>query len=147
MVEGLASYYGNKFHGRKTASGEVFDKTQFSAASNRFPLGSRVAVLRPANGLCAVVRINDRMPRRHRARVIDVSKSVADYLEMRQAGVVKVRLALLDASLQARGHLACADAFAASAPESAAAVGAGGDVGYNPSGMINLGPSPGNTPP
>ncbi|MBS4017376.1 MAG: septal ring lytic transglycosylase RlpA family protein [Dechloromonas sp.] len=147
MVEGLASYYGSKFHGRRTASGEVFDKTVFSAASNRFPLGSHVAVLRPSNGLCVVVRINDRMHRRHRARVIDISKSAADYLEMLQAGVVKVKVALLDESLQARGHLACADAFASPARENADAVGVGGDVGYNPSGMINLGPSPGISPP
>lgn len=147
VLEGLASYYGSKFHGRKTASGEIFDKTAFSAASNRFPLGSQVAVLRPANGLCVVVRINDRMHRRHRARIIDISKAAADYLEMLQAGVVKVRVVLLDESLQARGHLACADAFASPARENAAAVGVGGDVGYNPSGMINLGPSPGISPP
>jgi len=146
-VEGLASFYASKFHGRKTASGEIFDKTSFTAASNRFPLGSQVAVLRPANGLCVVVRINDRMHRRQRARIIDLSKAAADYLEMLQAGVVKVRVVLLDESLQARGHLACSDAFADPARENADMVGVDGDVGYNSSGMINLGPGPGILPP
>jgi len=144
VVEGLASFYASKFHGRKTASGEIFDKTEFTAASNRFPMGSRVAVLRPANGLCVVVRINDRMHRRHRARIIDLSKAAADYLEMLQAGVVKVRVALLDESLQARGHLACAEAFGA---HSGDAADEAGDVGYNPGETIILRPDTGISPP
>lgn len=143
VVEGLASFYASKFHGRKTASGEIFDKTEFTAASNRFPLGSRVAVLRPANGLCVVVRINDRMHRRHRARIIDLSKAAADYLEMLQAGVVKVRVALLDESLQARGHLACADVFGVSSGEVLDAPGKADDVGYNPGSAYFLRPDTG----
>jgi rare lipoprotein A len=132
VVEGLASFYASKFHGRKTASGEIFDKTAFTAASNRFPLGSQVAVLRPANGLCVVVRINDRMHRRQRARIIDLSKAAADYLEMLQAGVVKVQVVLLDESLRARGHLACAYAFGAPPGDLVDVPGEAGDVGYNP---------------
>lgn len=144
-MEGLASYYGGKFHGRKTASGERYDKTQFSAASNRFPIGTRVAVLRPVNGLCVIVRINDRMHRRHRVRVIDVSKGAADYLEMLKAGVVKVRVAPLRADWLQRGPLACADAFEpkncpdCSRPqESGAAVGDPVDVEYNPAGTVTF---------
>lgn len=144
-MEGLASYYGGKFHGRKTASGERYDKTQFSAASNRFPIGTRVAVLRPVNGLCVIVRINDRMHRRHRVRVIDVSKGAADYLEMLKAGVVKVRVAPLRADWLQRGPLACADAFAPEncpdcgrPQESGAAVGDPADVEYNPAGIVTL---------
>lgn len=144
-MEGLASYYGGKFHGRKTASGERYDKTQFSAASNRFPIGTRVAVLRPVNGLCVIVRINDRMHRRHRVRVIDVSKGAADYLEMLKAGVVKVRVAPLRADWLQRGTLACADAFAPeNCPdcgrprESGAAVGDPADVEYNPAGIVTF---------
>ena len=66
--EGLASFYGGKFHGRRTASGERFDKKKFSAASNHFPLGTWLAVRRQESGQCAVVRVNDHMRRRQQHR-------------------------------------------------------------------------------
>lgn len=138
VVEGLASYYGSKFHGRKTASGERFDKTAFTAASNRFPLGSSVAVRRPANGLCVVVRINDRMHSRHRARIVDLSKAAADYLEMRQAGVTRVEVVRLDDRLIERRHLACADVFPSVTDVTKDIVGPDDDVGYNPQTTIIL---------
>ena len=92
-LRGQASFYGKSFQGRKTSTGERFDRREFTAASNRFPLGSRVAVRRIDNDRCAVVKINDRMHARHRKRVIDVSYGVAEYLGMLRAGVVFVRVA------------------------------------------------------
>jgi rare lipoprotein A (peptidoglycan hydrolase) len=113
LGEGLASYYGGKFNGRKTASGEVFDKTQFTAASNRFPLGSMLAVRRPANGLCAIVRVNDRMHRRHKLRIVDVSKSAAISLDLVHIGVSRVQVVPLGPDWREQGAQACAEAFAA----------------------------------
>ncbi len=117
IVDGLASFYSNRFHGRKTATGERFDKKQFTAASNHFPLGSHVAVLRPASGLCVIVRINDRMHHRQRGgRVIDLSAAAADYLEMLKEGIVQVRLAHLPDNWRERGPQACGEAFTAANP-------------------------------
>ncbi|HLO64304.1 MAG TPA: septal ring lytic transglycosylase RlpA family protein, partial [Azonexus sp.] len=94
-LHGQASFYGHGFQGRKTSTGERYDVKQFSAASNRFPLGSLVAVRRLDNDRCAIVKINDRMHTAHRKRVIDVSHAVAEYLGMLRAGVVLVRVAPL----------------------------------------------------
>jgi len=113
IVDGLASFYSNRFHGRKTASGERFDKKQFTAASNHFPLGSHVAVWRPGSELCVIVRINDRMhPRQRGGRVIDLSAAAADYLEMLKEGIVQVRIAHLPDNWRQRGPQACSDAVA-----------------------------------
>lgn len=94
-LRGHASFYGTGFQGRKTATGELFDVRNFTGASNRFPLGSLVAVRRMDNERCAIVKINDRMHAKQRRRIIDVSRSVAEYLGMVQAGVVLVRVAPL----------------------------------------------------
>ena len=94
-LHGSASFYGPGFHGRRTASGDVFDQQTFSGASNRFPLGSWVAVRRLDTNRCAIVKINDRMHARHVRRIIDVSRAVADYLDMVRAGVILVRVAPL----------------------------------------------------
>ena len=111
-LHGQASFYGQKFHGRKTSTGERYDISEFTAASNRFPLGSTVAVRRLDNDRCAIVRINDRMHARHRSRVIDVSRGVAEFLGMIQAGVVFVRVAPVKQSALAElGLSACHAAF------------------------------------
>lgn len=92
-LHGQASFYGHGFQGRKTSTGERFDVRQFTAASNRFPLGSWVAVRRVDNDRCAIVKVNDRMHAKHRRRIIDVSLGAAEYLGMVRAGVVFVRAA------------------------------------------------------
>jgi rare lipoprotein A len=94
-LHGQASFYGRGFQGRKTSTGERFDARQFTAASNHFPLGSKVAVRRLDSDRCAIVKVNDRMHAKHRKRVIDVSRGVAEYLDMVRAGVVLVRVAPL----------------------------------------------------
>ncbi len=122
-LRGHASFYGKAFHGRPTATGERFDARQFSAASNRFPLGTRLAVRRGDNERCAIVKVNDRMHPKHRKRIIDVSRSVAEYLDMVRAGVVVVTVAPLKKGWQEAGAGACHAAFA---PEVAVACAACG---------------------
>ena len=92
---GVASYYGAKFNGRRTASGERFDMNQLTAAHRTLPFGSLVRVTNPANGKSVVVRINDRGPF-HGNRVIDLSRSAATELGLIARGSGKVELALVD---------------------------------------------------
>ncbi|WP_291994361.1 septal ring lytic transglycosylase RlpA family protein [Candidatus Accumulibacter sp. ACC003] len=109
VVAGRASFYGKRFTGRKTASGKHFHHEDVSAASNRFPLGTMVAVRRPSSALCIVVRINDRMGRG--GRVIDLSRAAAEKLGMIEVGVTDVEIVRLPKPLI--GHeRACTLAFA-----------------------------------
>ena len=110
-LHGQASFYGRGFQGRKTSTGERFDVKDFTAASNRFPLGSSVAVRRLDNDRCAIVKVNDRMHAKHRQRVIDVSRGVAEYLGMIQAGVVFVRVAPFKENRAGTAANACQAAF------------------------------------
>ncbi len=120
-LHGSASFYAQSFHGRRTATGETFDLRGFTGASNVFPLGTWVAVRRLDNNRCAIVKVNDRMHASHRKRIIDVSRAVAEHLDMIRAGVVLVRVAPLKGGPQ--GNRACAASFEAgeSPPEPAAA--------------------------
>lgn len=108
VLAGRASFYGKRFTGRKTASGKSFHHEKISAASNRFPLGTVVAVRRPYSAHCVVVRINDRMG--HRGRVIDLSRAAAERLGMIEVGVTDVEIVKLPKPLI--GHeSACTLAF------------------------------------
>lgn len=89
--EGLASWYGPGFHGRRTANGEVFDKHSVTAAHTTMPLPSYVRVTNLANDRSMIVRVNDRGPF-HGNRVIDVSQTVAEALDFRHHGVQRVRV-------------------------------------------------------
>lgn len=88
---GLASWYGKKYHGRPTASGERFDMHKVSAAHRTLPLGSVVKVTNLDNGRTLQVRINDRGPFID-GRIIDLSYKAAKKLDMVKAGVVPVKL-------------------------------------------------------
>lgn len=88
---GLASYYGKKFHGRKTASGERFNMYAMTAAHKGLPFGAMVKVTHLKNGRSVTVRINDRGPF-GRGRIIDLSYAAAKHLGMISQGVAKVRL-------------------------------------------------------
>ena len=92
---GLASWYGHPYHGRKTASGEVYDMYQLTAAHKTLPLGTRVEVTNQTNGKQVEVRINDRGPFIE-GRVIDLSYAAAKQIEMVGAGVAMVNIKLLD---------------------------------------------------
>ncbi|MEM9224524.1 MAG: septal ring lytic transglycosylase RlpA family protein [Pseudomonadota bacterium] len=91
---GLASWYGPKFHGRRTANGERFNQNALTAAHPTLPLPSYVRVTVERTGKSAVLRINDRGPFK-RGRIIDVSKAAADDLGFRRAGHAKVRVEYL----------------------------------------------------
>lgn len=88
---GKASWYGDEFHGRKTANGEIFDMHAFSGAHKTLPLPSLVKVTNLANGKTIIVRVNDRGPY-HGGRIIDMSRAAADALDFRNKGVTKVRV-------------------------------------------------------
>lgn len=107
-LRGKASFYSPRFQGRKTASGEIFSNKLFTAASNLIPLGTLVAVKRPDTNLCVIVKINDRMHPRHRARVIDLSHSAAKYLDMVRDGVVKVQIMKVPSDVNEGTTIDCA---------------------------------------
>jgi rare lipoprotein A len=110
-LHGSASFYAYGFSGRRTATGEIFRVEDFTAASNHFPLGTMVAVRRLDNNRCAIVKVNDRMHAKHRKRIIDVSRGVAEYLDMIRAGVVLVRVAPLHRGAAGQGSDSCHAAF------------------------------------
>ncbi len=91
---GIASYYGARFHGRRTANGERFDMHALTAAHKTLPFGTKVEVTNPRNGKTVTVRINDRGPYAH-GRTIDLSRAAAQSIGIVQRGHGKVELALL----------------------------------------------------
>ena len=92
--EGGASYYGKKFHGRRTSSGEVYDMYAFTAAHKSLPLPSYARVTNLDNGKSVVVRVNDRGPF-HSSRIIDLSYAAAVKLGYREKGVARVEVRAL----------------------------------------------------
>jgi rare lipoprotein A len=90
-AEGLASYYGQEFHGRRTANGEVFDMDSLSAAHPTLPIPCYARVTNMANHKSVIVRVNDRGPY-HDNRIIDVSMKTAHVLGFRQHGVARVKV-------------------------------------------------------
>ncbi len=91
----MASYYGNEFNGRKTASGERFDQAKLTAAHRTLPFGTHVKVTNQQNGKIVVVRVNDRGPFA-KGRVIDLSSSAFKNIAYLGAGVVPVQIQTLD---------------------------------------------------
>lgn len=88
---GLASWYGKRFRGRRTASGERFDPKQLTAAHRTLPLGSRARVSCPKTGKSIIVTINDRGPYSPK-RVIDLSREAAKQLGIIALGVAQVEV-------------------------------------------------------
>jgi len=91
---GQASYYGSRFAGRLTASGERYDERALTAAHRTLPFGSKVRVTNRRNGQSVIVRINDRGPF-HSARVIDLSEAAAQEIGLIGRGRAIVNLSLL----------------------------------------------------
>lgn len=91
---GIASWYGNKFHGHLTSNGEVYNMFAMTAAHKTLPLPSYVKVTNLDNMKTAIVRVNDRGPF-HRDRIIDLSYSAAHKLDMLKQGTARVQLELL----------------------------------------------------
>jgi rare lipoprotein A len=93
-ASGQASWYGSKFHGRRTANGERYDMNQMTAAHRSLPFGTKVRVINPRNGRSVVVRINDRGPFSGR-RIIDLSRGAAGAIGIVNSGVAPVKLEVL----------------------------------------------------
>ncbi len=125
---GMASWYGDAFHGRRTANGEVYDMRSFTAAHPTMPLPSYARVTNLANGYSIIVRVNDRGPY-HGGRVMDVSSRVADALDFKNSGTAKIKVdyigpaplegsddSVLLASLRTNGAPATIDGLPSGAP-------------------------------
>ena len=98
---GTASFYANKFEGRKTANGEIFRQDKLSAASNIIPMNNWVRITNLRNKRSVVLRINDRMHPRN-PRLIDLSRSAARQLKYTGRGIVRVKVEVLGKRLPAR---------------------------------------------
>lgn len=94
IQDGRVSWYGPGFHGRQTASGEIFDSGDLTMAHRSLPLGSRVRVTNLDNGRSVVLRVNDRGPY-VRGRIADLSRAAAKRLDFIDDGVAKARIELL----------------------------------------------------
>jgi rare lipoprotein A len=94
-MQGFASWYGGKFHGRLTSSGEVFDTNDMTAAHRTLPFGTVVKVTNQDNGKSTLVKINDRGPFVE-GRIIDLSRAAAEQLDMVGQGVARVTLDIVD---------------------------------------------------
>ena len=92
---GLATWYGGAFAGKKTANGERFDPTKYTAAHRKLPFGTWVEVRRPDSGRAVRVRINDRGPFGDDKRIIDLSRKAAEDLGVVREGVSSVELRIV----------------------------------------------------
>jgi rare lipoprotein A len=99
---GMASWYGNRFHGRETASGERFSMMQLTAAHRYFPLGTKVIVTNLATNEAVEVKINDRGPFWEKRRIIDLSRAAADTIGLLNRGVGQVRVIVSEEALELR---------------------------------------------
>jgi rare lipoprotein A len=99
-LRGEASWYGPGFHGKKTASGEIYDQTKFTAAHKTLPLGSRARVTNVKNGNSVEVEINDRGPFVE-GRILDLSRAAARALGFIESGTAPVHLELLNETIEA----------------------------------------------
>lgn len=88
---GYASFYSNKFIGKKTANGEVFSQDKLTCAHNSLPMGTILKVTNLNNDKSVVVRVNDRMHHRN-SRLVDLSRTAAQKLDFKGIGVIKVRV-------------------------------------------------------
>ncbi|MEL6255723.1 MAG: septal ring lytic transglycosylase RlpA family protein [Bacteroidota bacterium] len=91
---GIGTYYADKYHGRQTSSGEIYDKYDFTAAHLTLPFGTWVRVTRLDNGRVVNVKINDRGPRTQ-GRIIDLSRAAAESLDMIRSGEVRVKIEVI----------------------------------------------------
>ncbi len=88
---GLASYYGDEFQGKKTASGEIYNKWDYTCAHRTLNFGTRLKVTNMENKKTVIVRVNDRGPFA-KNRIIDLSYAAAKEIDMLQKGVIKVKI-------------------------------------------------------
>lgn len=99
--KGIASWYGTKFHGERTSSGETYNMYAMTAAHKSLPLPTYVEVINEDNGRRAIVKVNDRGPF-HEGRIIDLSYAAATKLGVVAAGTANVRIRALDPNAEKR---------------------------------------------
>lgn len=90
-----ASFYHDKFNGRKTANGEIFDNSKFTAANRTLPFGTKIRVTNLSNGKEVTVRINDRGPF-HSSRALDISRAAFDEIGNTNLGTIPVEYEIVD---------------------------------------------------
>ncbi|MGB3753026.1 MAG: septal ring lytic transglycosylase RlpA family protein [Parerythrobacter sp.] len=95
LGSGVASYYGKRFHGRRTANGERFNMNAMTAAHKTLPFGTKLRVTNPRNGESVVVRVNDRGPFTP-GRTLDLSRAAASEIGLVRRGHGRVKLERLD---------------------------------------------------
>lgn len=91
IQEGTASFYGRRFHLRKTSNGEIFHMDSLTAAHKTLPFDTKIKVTREDTGEFVWVRINDRLPK-HSKRIIDLSRKAGTQLGLLHDGITKVRI-------------------------------------------------------
>ncbi len=94
VLYGESSYYADKFHGRKTANGEIFDMYKKTAAHKSLPFNTMLEVTNLENNQSVIVRVNDRGPYK-KGRILDISYGAAREIHMISSGVVRVRIKIL----------------------------------------------------
>jgi rare lipoprotein A len=94
LGSGMASYYGNELAGNRTASGEIFSPSSFTAAHRSLAFGTQLRVTNLSNGADVVVRVNDRGPF-VKSRIIDLSYAAAKEIGLTRSGTARVKLELL----------------------------------------------------
>lgn len=92
---GIASYYSDKFDGRETANGEIYDHTRMTAACNILPLGTWIRVTNISNNRSVIVHTNDRLHIRMK-RIVDLSRSAAEKLGYTKKGLTQVKVEILE---------------------------------------------------
>jgi rare lipoprotein A len=93
-LQGMASFYSNKFNGRKTANGEIFNQQKFTAACNVLPLGTWIRVTNLRNGRQVIVKTNDRLHPKMK-RLVDLSRAAAQKLDFIARGLTRVKVEVL----------------------------------------------------
>jgi rare lipoprotein A len=91
---GTASFYSNKFQGRKTANGEIFDQKKMTAACNVVPLGTWLRVTNLRNKKSVIVKVTDRLHHKMK-RIVDLSRAGADKLKYIKSGLTRVKVEVL----------------------------------------------------
>ncbi len=94
VIYGLASFYHDKFNGRRTASGEIFSQSKFTCACNMLPFGTWIKVTNVKNGKSVVVKVNDRLHPKMR-RIADLSKVAARKIGSTASGLVRVKVEVI----------------------------------------------------
>lgn len=94
-ISGIVSWYADKFHGKKTSSGEAYNKNEFTAAHKTLPFGTKVKVTNEKNGKSVIVKINDRGPHT-KNRLMDLSRAAFTEIGSTNAGILNVEIEVVE---------------------------------------------------